>query len=270
MERIQRNERMAIITKLLVDNPGRLFTLGGFSEQLNTVKSSISEDIDAINNILERQGEGFLETVPGAAGGVRFVPNVKSCKVKEYIDKMIKELSNPERILTGGYLYLNDIIYNPERVYRIAEIFATKFSIKKPDLVITVETKGIPLAFAVARLLAIPLVVARRKSDAAEGHSVNINYVSGSSKQLQTMVLPIKALKRGSRILFIDDFIKGGGTARGIEELAREFDCSVVGNGFLIETMNPEKKLVNECYSLIKIGEINEQRGVLQISSGIY
>lgn len=267
MDRTHKNERMAIITKLLVDNPGKLFTLGGFSEILNTVKSSISEDIDTINIVLERQGEGYLETVPGAAGGVRFVPNVPNAKIKEYIQKMIIELSNPERILTGGYLYLNDIIYNPERVCRIAEIFASKFSAKNPDQVITVETKGIPLAFAVSRLLAIPLVVARRKSDAAEGHSVNINYVSGSSKQLQTMVLPIKALKRGSRILFIDDFIKGGGTARGIAELAREFDCSVVGNGFFIETMIPEKKLVNDCYSLIKIGEINDEIGITQITS---
>ena len=48
------------------------------------------------------------------------------------------------------------------------------------DYVITVETKGIPLAYEVARNLGVQLVIARRESQVTEGPTVTINYVSGS------------------------------------------------------------------------------------------
>jgi len=87
-----------------------------------------------------------------------------------------------------------------------------------------VETKGIPLAFATAKQLGVPLMIARHNSEATDGPSVNINYVSGSSKKIQTMVLPMRALKGHSRLLFIDDFMKGGGTAKGIIDMAKELN----------------------------------------------
>lgn len=77
----------------------------------------------------------------------------------------------------------------------------------------TVETRGIPLAVFVARAFNIPVVMARRVGQITEGSTVSINYVSGSSKQIQTMALPKRALPSSARVLVIDDFMKAGGTA---------------------------------------------------------
>lgn len=265
MDKIQKNERIAALIKVLSDSPGKVFTLGTFTEMFGSAKSTISEDIDFIQNILEKFELGSIETITGASGGVRFIPSLGSKRMQEIAASLCLDLSNKRRILPGGYLYMLDIIYNPERVTEIGRIFATKFSSLSVDYVITVETKGIPLAFITAKLLNVPLIIVRHYSEATDGTSVNTNYVSGSSDKIQTMVLSLKALKRNSKLLFIDDFLKGGGTARGIIELAREFECEVAGIGVMIETVKPVKKLVENCFSLLTLHDVFEEKGEIDI-----
>lgn len=253
MDKIQRNERLAVIMKTLCDHPNKVFTLGYFSEMFGSAKSTISEDLDFLQKTFEKNNMGNICTIPGASGGVKYVPFMNESDVQKTLEELAGELSNPERVLPGGYLYMLDIIYNPEWVNRIAMMFAGKFSQLELDCVITVETKGIPLAFATAQYLDVPLVIVRHYNEATDGASVNINYVSASAKKIQTMVLPMKSLKRNSKILFIDDFMKGGGTSRGIIEMANQFDSEVVGIGVLVETNTPDKKLINNYYSLLTL-----------------
>ena len=61
----------------------------------------------------------------------------------------------------------------------------------------TVATKGIPLAYAVASHLNVPVVIVRRDSKVTEGPTVSINYVSGSTKRIQTMVLSKRSIAEG-------------------------------------------------------------------------
>lgn len=265
MEKLQRNERIAVLLKVLSDSPGKIFTLGHFTEMFGSAKSTISEDIDIVQNLLKRFEFGKIETISGASGGIRFIPSVSDEKSGEILQYLCGELCKKERILPGGYLYMLDIIYNPERISEIGNIFAGHFFEKEIDYVLTVETKGIPLAFITAKYLNVPLVIVRHYNEATDGASVNINYVSGSSKKIQTMVLSLKAIKRNSRLLFIDDFMKGGGTAKGIVELAKEFDCEVAGIGVLVETAAPEKKLVDNYFSLLTLYHVDDEKGVIDI-----
>jgi purine operon repressor len=191
------------------------------------------------------------------------VPNLL---VLELSESLSRELAKRERILPGGYLYMLDIIYNPAIVSDIGRVFASRFINKNINYVITVETKGIPLAFMTARHLDVPLVIVRHNNEATDGTSVNINYLSGSSGKIQTMVLSLRSLKRNSRLLFVDDFMKGGGTAKGILELAREFACEVAGINVLIQTAEPSKKLVDSWYSLLTLQGVDEDGEIVKIS----
>lgn len=262
MDKLQRNERIAVLLKVLSDFPGKIFTLGSFTEMFGSAKSTISEDIDIVQKLLGKFDMGSIETISGASGGVRFIPALSKGKVRQIVEGLSEELSKKERVLPGGYLYMLDIIYNPDKISDIGRIFAGRFYSKNIDYVVTVETKGIPLAFVTAKYLNVPLVIVRHYSEATDGASVNINYVSGSSKKIQTMVLSIKALKRNSKLLFIDDFMKGGGTAKGIIELAKEFDCEVSGIGVLVETSEPCKKLVEDYFSLMTLSNVNYDEGI--------
>lgn len=265
MEKLQRNERVGAMLKVLSDHPGRIFTLNYFSQIFGAAKSSISEDIDIAQGLLGKFDFGQIQTLSGASGGIRYIPTVKAEGAGRIINSLCMELSSKDRILPGGYIYMLDIIYNPVRVSEIGGIFADRFHDKDVDYVLTVETKGIPLAFMTAKYLNVPLVIVRHYNEATDGSSVNINYVSGSSKRIQTMVLSLKSIRRNSRLLFIDDFMKGGGTAKGIIELAKEFDSQLVGIGVLIETATPEKKLVGDYFSLLTLKEVDEGQETIDI-----
>jgi purine operon repressor len=232
---------------------------------LGSAKSSVSEDIDIIRGSFERFGLGTVETISGASGGVRYLPSLAKGKSCDFAQSLSTMLSRKERILPGGYLYMLDIIYNPEMVSELGRIMAGRFFASGIDCVITVETKGIPLAFTTARFLNTPLVIVRHYNEFADGASVNINYMSGSSKNIQTMVLPLKSLKRNSRLLFVDDFMKGGGTANGILELAREFECEVSGIGVLIQTAEPYKKMVDNYFSILTLYGVDEEAETVEL-----
>ncbi len=265
MNRIKRNDRIGAMVKILTDRPNHIYPLNYFSEMFQTAKSTISEDIAIIKNMLNRFELGDLETVVGAAGGVRFIPKFCGSKACSFIEEICKQLSTPDRILPGGFIYMTDILYSPQITQRFGEILASQFYDCEPDFVITVETKGIPIAMMTARALNCPVVVARRDNKVTEGSSVSINYVSASSKRIQTMTLVKRAVKEGQKGLIIDDFMKGGGTARGLMDLMSEFNADIVGVGVAISTDEPEKKMVDSYKSLMVLKEVDEENRTILV-----
>ena len=145
----------------------------------------------------------------------------------------------------------------------MGEIMATEYYAAAPAFVLTRETKGIPVAFATANALGVPLVIARRSSKVYEGSAVNINYVSGSSGHIETMSLSRRAVQEGQKCLIVDDFLKGGGTAKGMVDLMREFNVDVVGMTFVMSTAKPVKKRVMGEKSLMVMDIDQEHETVL-------
>ena len=113
---------------------------------------------------------------------------------------------------------MSDILGQPQILHQLGLMFASHFS-GPIDYVLTMATKGIPLAYATASHFNVPVVIARRDSRVTEGSVVSINYISGSSKRIQTMSLARRSLPEGSRVLIIDDFMKAGGTIQGMKDL---------------------------------------------------
>lgn len=258
MTKVRRVERVVALSKMLIDMPGHLFSLGHFSDIFGTAKSTLSEDMVAIKQGIEQFGLGTVETVSGAAGGLRYVPCYSEARIHTFLTELATRLSEPERIIPGGFLYMADILFMPDLMVQVGEIFRTKFAHLAPDYIMTVETKGIPLAFTTARAFGLPLVIVRQGSKVTEGPSVSINYVTGSAKRIQTMSLPRRALAPDSKVLIIDDFMKAGGTAQGIIDLANEVGVKVVGTGVLIATNEPEKKLVEEYLALLMLHDVDQ------------
>ncbi len=244
MEKIRRNERLSAMLKILSDSPNRIFTLSHFCDLFDAAKSTLSEDIDILRDVTQNFGLGELETVTGAAGGVRYRGTVSRADALDYVKGLCANLSGTERVLPGGFLYYSDVLSSPEITGYMGRILATAYFDAEPDFVLTMETKGIPVALTTAHALGVPLVIARHNSRAYEGSAVNINYVSGSSGTIQTMSLARRAVREGTRALIVDDFLKGGGTAKGMVDLMHEFSVTVVGMAFVMATAAPEKKRV--------------------------
>ena len=159
MDRIRRNERMSVMMKVLSSTPNRIFTLNSFCDLFGSAKSTMSEDVDLLRDVCSAFDLGTVETVTGAAGGVRYRPAVSRRKARETILELCGKLSGTERVLPGGFLYYSDILSTPDIVNRMGEIIASEYAGCEPDFVLTMETKGIPVAFATANALGIDTVL---------------------------------------------------------------------------------------------------------------
>lgn len=266
----KRSERLVDMTQYLMEHPHKLIPLTFFASLYQSAKSSISEDLTIVKETFEERGRGLLVTVPGAAGGVKFIPTMTNEDVKKVAADLIEQLSKAERLLPGGYLYMTDLLGNPAFMNKVGKVFASAFANEKIDAIMTVATKGIPIAHAIARHLNVPVVVVRRDSKVTEGPTVSINYVSGSARRIQTMVLSKRSMEKGQRVLITDDFMKVGGTINGMKSLLEEFNCELAGIAVLVEAEHADEQLVLDYLSLVKLHEVNEKDGTIALTEGNY
>lgn len=250
--KFKRTERIGAIVKILSDNPNKIYTLSYFTEKFNAAKSTISEDLLVVKNVFEKLELGKVITISGAAGGVKYIPKTSKSENEEFLMDLCKKISDPSRLLSGGFLYLIDLIYDPSIASKIGKIFASNIDYSEADYVVTMETKGIPMALMTAKAMNLPLVIIRKDIKVSEGPTLSMTYVSGKSK-VESMSLPRKALKPGSKVILIDDFMRGGGTIKGMMNLMSEFGAEVIGSGVFISTTTPEDKMVQDYISLIQL-----------------
>lgn len=265
MKKYKRNQRIGALMKIFAEKPNYVFSYNYFSEIFNAAKSTISEDITIVKELVEEIQCGRIETIAGASGGAIFIPFLGLKEKGNILIELCNLFSQKNRIIAGGYIYMTDLFNNPNIVTNIAKIISSEFSGIKIDYVVTVETKGIPVAILTAQKLNIPVAVIRRNNKVTEGATVSINYVSGSSNNIQTMSLSRRSLKENCKVLLVDDFMKGGGTAKGMSDMMREFNAQVVGTAIVIETKEPEKKLVDNYLSLMVLKKFNEKDGTIEI-----
>ncbi|WP_108993378.1 pur operon repressor [Paenibacillus agaridevorans] len=272
MKKLKRSSRLVEMTQYLLSRPHTLISLTAFAERYQSAKSSISEDLAIIKEVFEEEGIGDLQTLAGAAGGVKYMPKMRESVALDIMKEICRELEQPDRVLPGGYLYMTDMLGQPELLADVGRMFATAFADRKIDVIMTVETKGIPLAYATAACLNIPVVIVRRDNKVTEGSAVSINYVSGSTKRIQTMSLARRALKEQSRVLIIDDFMKAGGTIQGMMDLLFEFKATVAGVGVFVESgeVELEERLLEDYVSLAKLTAVDMKSKQSTVIPGNY
>ncbi|GAB1476044.1 pur operon repressor [Bacillota bacterium] len=264
---MKRTERVGAIVKILSDSPNRIYSLKHFCRLFNAAKSTVSEDVSAARDLLSQMGLGTIETSTGARGGIRFMPSLSISRKEGLLNELRERLSEGNRILGGGFLYTSDLMFDSHIISCAAELFAEKFQQRGADYVVTIETKGIPLAFMTAHMLNLPLVVVRRESRISEGSTVSINYFSGSTDRIQKLSIAKRAVESGKKAIVIDDFMRAGGSIKGIVDVLSEFDVKVVGTGVLIAAIEPEKKVISDYYPLLYLGKVDEQNKTIEIIS---
>jgi purine operon repressor len=165
---------------------------------------------------------------------------------------------------------MTDILGDPAIVQKAGRLLASAFTEEKIDLVMTVATKGIPLAYAVASHLNVPVVIVRRDNKVTEGSTVSINYVSGSTGRIQTMVLSKRSMEQGANVLIVDDFMKAGGTVNGMISMLNEFNANLAGIAVLVEAEKIEERLVDDYLSLVKLSDVDVKEKQIQVNEGNY
>lgn len=255
---MQRSERLIRLTKRLVDDPYHAMSLTDLATELQAAKSSVSEDVAMIRQILDDDGTGDIDSLPGAGGGVRYRVALPYARRQAFLAAIQARLTDSTRILPGGFLYMSDILSDPDVLDLSGRIFAEAFRDVGVNVVVTVETKGIPLAVSTARYLHVPVVVVRREHKVTEGSTLSIHYVSGSERRIQTMSISTRAMPAHARVLVVDDFMRAGATAKAVTQILSEFKAEVVGTAVFMATKEPAQKLIAHYTALFSVGPVEE------------
>ncbi len=250
VDKVKRNERIAAMAHALITSPNQVLTYGRFCDQFGAAKSTISEDVSILEEAIAKYGLGTLSTVAGAAGGVRYRPHLPRQQALQFVKDLAATLSSADRLLPGGFLYLSDVLSDPTICRHMGMILAGEYYDAGADFVLTMETKGIPVALTTAESLNVPLIIARRANKIYEGSAVSIAFPSDSGGS-ENMSLSRRAVRAGQKALIIDDFIRKGGTASGMASLMEEFGVTVVGMGFVLAQDRPDDRLVSNIKALM-------------------
>lgn len=255
---MRRSDRLIGLTKHLLDRPNQAVSLSEIQGLFDAAKSSLSEDVAIIRQALETTGQGTIQTIAGAAGGVRYIPSLSPVDRYLFAEEMVARLADPSRMLAGGFVYMSDILGDPAVIDRAGRLFAEAYAKSGVNVVVTVETKGIPLAVATAHYLNCPLAIVRREHRVTDGSVVSVHYVSGSNRRIQSMSISKRAMPDAAKALVVDDFMKAGATCKAVVHLLAEFEATVVGTAVFVATAEPEVKLVEDYYALFEVSGLEE------------
>ena len=150
-----------------------------------------------------------------------------------------------ERILkdgivkTGNVLKVDSFLNHQIDVVLLDEIaqeFLRRFAGNTITKVLTIEASGIAIACAVARLLSVPVVFAKKsKSVNLDGESYVAEVESFTHKKTNQVIVSKKYLNEEDRVLIVDDFLANGCALQGLISLVDAAGAEVVGCGIVIE-----------------------------------
>ena len=154
--------------------------------------------------------------------------------------KLIEEkICQEGKVKSGDVLKVDSFLNHQvdlELVDAIAEEFVRRFAGTPITRVLTIETSGIVLAGAVARLLKVPMVIARKtRSMNLDGDSYVAEFLSFNHKNIKTVVVSKKYLSQDDHVLIIDDIMANGCAMQGLISIVEDAEAAVVGCGVVIE-----------------------------------
>ncbi len=131
----------------------------------------------------------------------------------------------------------------------IAEEIAGRYMDVNVEKVLTAATDGIPLAVHVARELNVDVVYAKKKKEVGVEKFYEVSYVPSASGSVTTLYLPYWALRKGEKVLIVDDVIRSGETQKALLEMCRQAGAKPIGMFFLVSVGDVIEHLKDE-YSI--------------------
>ena len=216
----KRTERLIRIASRMLLHPSRQMSLTETAGDFSVSKTLVSDDIEIISEALKAEGVGSIVTDRGRSGGAYFIPSPSREYRLERLHELADVLSVPGRLLPGELVYYTDLLFDPDWASFLGFTMASLFEDKKPTVVLTSEVKGIPVAFFTSYAMGVPLAICRFRNRPSDGPAVGVHFPTGNG-DVRTMYLGTRFITSSSRVLVIDDFMRGGSTAAGMLLMAR-------------------------------------------------
>ena len=127
---------------------------------------------------------------------------------------------------------ISPLLRDPETISFIVNEFSKRYKSTEIDLLAGIESRGFPLACALALKYNKGMIMIRKQGKLpgrTEKVSYNIEYGNA------TMEIQTDAVKSGQKVLICDDLLATGGTAKAAAGLVEKIGGRVAGFAFIVE-----------------------------------
>ncbi|MGE4357205.1 MAG: adenine phosphoribosyltransferase [Candidatus Omnitrophota bacterium] len=147
---------------------------------------------------------------------------------------------------------ITTLLKRPLVFKKVIDILYRRYQNKKIDLVVAVEARGFIIGSVLAYKLNAGFIPVRKKGK-LPAKTIEVSYSLEYGED--TLCIHKDAIKKGQKVLIVDDLLATGGTIKAVTELVRKLGGEIVECAFLIELtmLNGRRKLEGyPVFSLIK------------------
>jgi adenine phosphoribosyltransferase len=127
---------------------------------------------------------------------------------------------------------ITTLLKDSKAFQEVINVFYEKIKSQKIDKIIGIESRGFIFGAPLAYKLNVGFIPIRKKGK-LPGETISVNYdLEYGTDQIE---IHTDALKKGERVILIDDLIATGGTALAAIELINKMEVEIIENLFLID-----------------------------------
>jgi adenine phosphoribosyltransferase len=149
----------------------------------------------------------------------------------ESLKKVIRDVPDfPKK----GILFkdITTLLKDPAAFKKTINILAAQYQGQQVKYVVGIEARGFIFGAALAHELGIGFIPVRKKGKLpAKTRSVTYSLEYGTD----TVEIHEDALKKGDRVIIVDDLLATGGTVGAVAKLVGELGANIIGIAFVIE-----------------------------------
>ncbi len=155
------------------------------------------------------------------------------------MEQLENKIREEGKVLDGNILKVSGFLNHQidlEFLDLMADELVRLFKGKNITRVLTIESSGIAIACAVARILKVPAVFCKKEKTAnvPEGvYSVEIH--SFTHNKDYNVVVSKDYIEKGDKVIVVDDFLANGCALEGLAALIKQAGAEFVGAGICIE-----------------------------------
>jgi adenine phosphoribosyltransferase len=133
-----------------------------------------------------------------------------------------------------GFLFkdVTPLFANPNLFGRAIADIVEAFRDQRITKVVGIEARGFPLGAPIALSMGVGFIPARKPGKLPQ-KTISERYTFDYGND--ELHLHLDSIKKGDRVLIVDDVLATGGTATAVEKLVNRLGGEVVGFGFLLE-----------------------------------